>query len=229
MKKIILLVLIAFLLTGCDAVYQVEIKNGEIVETANFLAADSDNISFNSDSFSNPNAPKKSLDELIDDYYKQDYLAFYDASHDKDFYKKEKITYEGRKGVQLKYTYSFDDYYSSSLVQYCFDDVTVQKNGIYLIFDLKDSTKCFAQDVNQLLKSLRVQILAKDVIETNADSVSGDAYIWNLSINDPNKAIYLKARVRDSITLVDILGICIGSFIVSFLIVCKVLEKKYKK
>ena len=98
-----------------------------------------------------------------------------------------------------------------------------------MIFDLKDSTKCFAQDVNQLLKNLKVQILAKDVIESNADSVSGDDYIWNLSINDPNKEIYLKARVRDSITLVDILGICIGSFIVSFLVVCKVLEKKYKK
>ena len=145
------------------------------------------------------------------------------------FYQKKKITYEGRPGVEFNYTYSFLDYQYSSLIQYCFDNVNIENKGKYLILDLSDSDKCFTQDINRLLKTLRVQIQANDVVESNADSVSDNFYIWNLSSENPNKTIHLIVKVDDStfLTPITIIEICIGLAIVSFLIAYKLFDKKY--
>lgn len=239
MKKIIILILVVFLLTGCDAIYYAEIKDGTILEYTNFLIDDYDNkstgnISSEKDLFYDPMgvyANNKSVDELIDDYYQQDYLAFNNGNKTK-LYEKERISYEDRLGLQLKYSYSFSNFQKSSMINYCFDNVSVNKKGNYLIINLKDSYKCFNQDVytEYGLNTLDIKVIADNVFEHNADSVSDNVYTWSLSSNNTDKEIYLKAKVDDnSHSLIIIILICIICGIASFFVVYKLSTKAKKK
>lgn len=179
-------------------------------------------FSFDGEIFPNGNTTKTD-DELIDSYYQQDYLAYYSEKPEDAFYQKDKISYEDRLGMQLKYTYALDDYQYSSLIHYCFDTVLVENKNGYFTMQLKDNFKCFDQDVYQQLEQITVNIVADQVVANNADQTSQNVYTWNLSRDDVDKEIYLKAKVGNSISysFVSILLFFIVCGVISFVTVCK--------
>ena len=231
MKKKLLLLIIILFLTGCDATYYAEIKNGKVYESTNFYVSNLDSVENNADLFENPNGPSKSADELVEDYYNQDYLAYYNRSSSNQYYKKEKISYEDRNGVRLSYTYSLKDYQDSSLLHYCFDTVSVENQKGFYTIDLKDSEKCFTQDVYQLLDSVNIQIVSNEVIEHNADSVNGSIYTWVLTKDNPNQEIHFKIKADSSfLSSTEIVILIILVFgIISFIAVYKVMDYMDKK
>lgn len=214
MKKAIILILMIFLLSGCDAIYQAEITDDGIIESTYFLANENDTYSTNPDPIENPNGPStnSSIDEVIDAYYNQDYPAFDNDMSKKDNYQKDKISYEDRLGLSLKYTYSLADYGKSSLIHYCYEDIKIQKSKKYLIFDIKDNSKCFTQDIYEKLDSLTIKITSPDIVESNADSISGNTHTWILTKENNLKDIYIRKRLNGDkamLTLKTLLGICI--------------------
>lgn len=230
-NKIIILLILVLFLTGCDATYSVEIKNGKVFESTNFYGSDSDVFENNADTFVNPNGPGKTINELVDDYYQQDYLAFYNQPDRLEYYEKEMLSYEDKMGIQLRYTYSLDEYQYSSLVHYCFDTVSVDsKNGIYT-FQLQDSNKCFTQDVNQMLDTVTIQVTSNQIIEHNANQTNGSNYIWTLSKDSPNQIVYFKIKNvgNSAYFFVYIFMICIICGGISFSIVYILNMKKRRK
>ena len=233
MKKAVILLLMIFLLSGCDAIYQAEITDDGIIESSYFLANENDTYSTNPDPIENPNGPSKtpSIDEIIDAYYNQDYPAFDNDNSKKDYYQKDKISYEDRLGLNLKYTYSLADYGKSSLIHYCYDNVKIEKSKKYLIIDISDSSKCFTQDIYEQLDSLTIKITSPGIVESNADSISGNTYVWTLTKDDNLKDIYIRKKLNDD-KVMSSLKIFLGSCIcgcLSFAIVYNRTNKKKKK
>lgn len=234
MKKTIILLLMIFLLSGCDAIYQAEITDDGIIESSYFLASEKDTFSTNPDSVGNTNGSSQetTIDELVDAYYNQDYPAFYNDKSKNVNYQKDKISYEDRIGLNLKYTYSISDYGKSSLIHYCFDSVKIEQSKKYLVIDIKDSEKCFSQDIYEMLDSLTIRITSPDIVENNADSIQGDTYIWNLTKEDSSKEIYLRKKIGNGNNATTTLKVILGCLIcggLSFAIVYYEKTEKHRK
>lgn len=180
MKKKIILFLLIVLFTGCDAVYNIDIDNNSVKETADFLY---DNSAEN--------------EKIVNEYYKNNYMAFFDMDSLKDMmYKKKKINGRKKIGINLNYDYLANEYQNSSLLDQCYYKKSFIQNDDYIILYTEGGARCFYKDEDKLLDSLVININTKlKVLENNADEVKGNKYIWKLTEdNFTSKDIYIKIK-----------------------------------
>ncbi len=164
-KKVFILILFisVFSLTGCDAKYEMEIKNNKITE----------NISF---SVPNENSEKK-INELID---------YYGINADSAF--TQKLT-KGSNDTEVSLsgkTTKLDAYFDSSdsFINKCYNKVSFTlEDGMYYI-GTSQGFKCLTYDYMQLDKvSISIKTYHK-VYDNNADEVSNNVYTWNIDRNN---------------------------------------------
>lgn len=190
-KKLFLMFFILFF-TGCDVVYNIEIKDGIVKESTNFNIEESDNIVTNP-SLDGASEPEQTFDEFVANYYNEDYFAFYNKFSDDKLYTKKYL--EKDNVLKLSYSYNLSNYSDSSLLHSCFDKISIKDEAKSLTLSYEGSNGCFSQDSYGRFKNLTVNIKPDgNVIKSNADNVSGGIYTWKLSKKDGNRNIFMKIK-----------------------------------
>ena len=192
--RLIIILIFVFVLTGCKAIYNIDILNDKIVQTTNFYAEDSD-LDYYSDDI---NSPPSSFEELIDSYYIKDYRPFIYNFNNSSNYKKKKINDSNGQGIQLKYVYNYDNFKNSSLFDSTYESGPYINDKNFIIIDFDNLYESFFPDDVTNFNKLTVNIKTKlKVLENNADSVKGNVYTWNINRkNAGKKRIYIKIRKR---------------------------------
>lgn len=192
MKKKVLFIICLFLLTGCDVVYNLDVKDIDRIESIKFNLKESDNVPVNENVDGDVDYLSDNLKMLTDTYYNEDYNSLNNDSTDKYFYEKKR---NNDNSFSLNYIFNNNNYSFSNALNYCFENISVDDNEKYLIFDFKNSSVCFEQDIYDRLDKVTINIKTDyDVVSNNADEVNKNTYSWILSKKDIEKEIYIKMK-----------------------------------
>lgn len=188
MKKIIYLLLFTFVLTGCSAVYEVNILEDEILENL-YLREDNSVLSkYGSDLNS-------TLNSMVDYYFSVD------SSIEPQILisNKKDITsiYDNYASITLSKNYVDLNNYSKSLFgTYFFDTFVISKDG--------DNTVIYANklkydEIFRIVSEYKYKfdfdtlnikmVIPYKVVNNNADIVDGNTYTWVFNKNNYNKEV----------------------------------------
>lgn len=216
MKKIFGLLIILLLLTGCDVKYNIEFTDVSVKEDLKI-----NNLS---------NEEYKEFNNLFIpvDYEIDDYGVFKKKYEDIDYYNMRKFN----DSVNFSYTFDYNDFGNSTFLNHCYDKVTFSRDTHELILSTSDRFLCF--DSYDTLNSLEVVIKSDyKLLETNADYVDGNTYMWNITDSSKNILLRLDSNYESNYkakTFIEKLlnsnfVIFTGIFVVAF-IICYLLKKK---
>lgn len=179
--KLIILILIIFITSGCDVEYNLDIDSNIMNENITFLLDD--------------NSSNK---KLINDLSSRKQEAYYDIDTGSSKY--YKITTDNKSDEKdkllLKYNYDYKDttLQKSNAIGECFYNKSVIKDEKYITLNTSNGLTCIFRDGNRQIDNLTINIKTQlSVEENNADKVVGDTYTWNINDkNYSNKSIYMK-------------------------------------
>lgn len=179
MKKIILVLLMIFIATGCTATYDLEISPNGLKES---LTIDATDINENEymidypqnvyyDEFGNNEDPTKKVEGI----------EYYNSSI------KEK---NNLKSINYNYLFNIENFKRSSIVRntfstFIFKQYDHDKDGKndYMMISTTEDFNIFKS--NNELENVTINIKCHhEVISTNADEVDGNTYIWHLTPNN---------------------------------------------
>lgn len=197
MKKYLLLLFI-LLLTGCKATYNLNISDDKIIESSNFYRESSDPDYYVDEDGFKIEDELFNLNDMLDSYYNNDYYAFnYNFGSDA-FYTKRKIDDINGIGINLSYSYNYDNFQNSYLFSYCFSNDSFVNNDNYIVIDAKDFGAISLLDQSDQFDSLVINIKTNlKVVDNNADYVKGNVYSWTVDRSNINsKRIYIKIKKK---------------------------------
>ena len=178
MKRIILLIVILLIATGCTCEYNLKIDNNkyseEIIINAKTVS-EKDNFSNNWEIPINKDDYDIGLDTESDDI---DYSQIYNYR-------------TSRNSLIFNYDFNRSEYNNSTAVYNCYNKLTVSNQSGSTIISTSREVLCFDKYPN--LTDLTINITVdRPVKSNNADSVSGNTYTWNINRNNAsNKPINL--------------------------------------
>lgn len=183
MKKILLLIICLFCLTGCTLNYEINFGYTMIEEHIN--ATMDGNIyeiasSIDGDGFY--------LEKEIVEGNIPSIKGF------KDFYTRKIKVKNNTSVVDLDYIYKYDEYENSYLLTRCFEKTYVKNTDDYLYVSLGGNFKCFKEDDIQIKVSSMY-----DVVKHNANKVEDNYYIWDIKLaDDENKVeFYISKEITE--------------------------------
>lgn len=233
MKKIVILVGIVFLLSGCNITYNLEINNQEFKENIKI-------VENNKEAW---NLPLSVLTvEEFYEHYKDKPIPISVNSpivsesneklNDVQYYKKKNLTSEDSLGLSYKYDMTQSQFNDSFFIHYAYNRFLVGTVDDHIIISTGENFKLYEQYNNLDKVTVNIKTNHK-VIDNNADEINGDTYTWNITKrNASNKSIYLEIE-KDQ--LVDNEGnsflgvVIIIFFIIVGIIVVSILSYYYLK
>lgn len=172
MRRNILMILFVLLLSGCSANYNLTIDKNVFKEEL-FV----DGVSIND---------KKSL-VLPIEYDVDEYDVDEVKNGDEGFYK-YKI---GNNNFSLSYSFNNDNFSYSKLLNSCYKKVFAGYIDNYYMITTTGSFSCF--DNYSELDNVKVVIKSQyKLVNSNADSIEGFNYIWNIDRNNLDNGIFLQ-------------------------------------
>ena len=183
MKRIILLLVLMISLTGCEAVYNLDI-DGDSFKEELVLTTDKQT----NDVKKTINVALKANIPLNDEYYKPE-VNF--KQNDLKYYEISKIDTNNILGVRYNGAFSKDEYSSSTILKEHNPDFKLSEKGNVVSLMLGKRRNIF--DDYPELDKLTINIsLNNQVTGHNADGVSGTTYTWYLTReNYKTKGLYL--------------------------------------
>lgn len=183
MKKILLLIICLFCLTGCTLNYEINFGYTMIEEHIN--ATMDGNIyeiasSIDGDGFY--------LEKEIVEGNIPSIKGF------KDFYTRKIKVKNNSSVVDLDYIYKYDEYENSYLLTRCFEKTYVKNTDDYLYVSLGGNFKCFKEDDIQIKVSSMY-----DVVKHNANKVEDNYYIWDIKLSDDENKVefYISKEITE--------------------------------
>lgn len=183
MKKILLLIICLFCLTGCTLNYEINFGYTMIEEHIN--ATMDGNIyeiasSIDGDGFY--------LEKEIVEGNIPSIKGF------KDFYTRKIKVKNNSSVVDLDYIYKYDEYENSYLLTRCFEKTYVKNTDDYLYVSLGGNFKCFKEDDIQIKVSSMY-----DVVKHNANKVEDNYYIWDIKLADEENKVefYISKEITE--------------------------------
>ena len=171
MKKVLFIILIMFLMTGCTVDYELKFNSNRIVETIDGKVKKD---------IANDPANGTSVNMYYDFIY-NDNIALVDSD---DKYKKS-ISEEGDYiNFNLEYTYK-NNLDKSRLIRNCFENYDIKETKDYLYVKLSGAFGCLYDD--EVTVNVKTDYA---VMENNADKVKDNKYTWILTSED-NESIEL--------------------------------------
>ena len=188
MKKC-LLFLCLFLVTGCTAEYHLDIDEElNLKENVNIAAVNSDDI-----------VKLKEFNRIIpSDIEVDDFRAFNERIKGISYYDVKKN--DNNDLLSLEHKFDINSINNSYVVRSCYEYVTVmtRNDDKELLLSTSNKLLCFKQYDNLDEVKIIISSIYK-LKETNADSVDGHNYIWNVNKdNYSNKYIYLLLDVTET-------------------------------
>lgn len=193
MKKWILLVLIIFFATGCDATYNITINKATIVEELQIYEDNVDKWDYYNNLFS------VSFKDAIEDNLNYKLGVFFDEQLEDNvednpnytFYSPKKIDKKYRLGITYNYRFNVDNYNRAYFPKNCFDNIKVYSENGYITISTSKGFNCIENDIG--LSNLTINIKTKyEVEKSNADSKTGNVYSWKINnSNYSEKNIYI--------------------------------------
>lgn len=175
MKKIILLGLMMFVLTGCNVEYNLTINEDTIYESIDLLSETAEE-SYILSVYTKP--IEVSLDSPM-------HSESNEKLPDVEYYNTSKLLNNGLYQMNINYEHNFNDYKNSNIISNSVSVLKIEKSkGIY-IFNTGATLKVF--DNYKELNNLTIKIKLSDkfeLVSSNADEVINNEYIWNVSRND---------------------------------------------
>lgn len=170
-KRIIVLIIMLLLTTGCTCEYNLNIDGNTYKEEINILGTNSEEINnFNNDW-------KVPVDK--DEYNNISGEPGTEIKTNGDTY-----TYK-ISGNNLIFSYDFtrNRLNNSTAISNCYDKATVKSYENSIVISTNNKVSCF--DKYPTLTMVKVNITTdKNVTSNNADSVNGNTYTWNLTKNN---------------------------------------------
>lgn len=176
-KRIILLIMILLLTTGCTSEYNLTIDNNVYQEKVNINGITSDELSninrdwqipVDEDEYNNISGDSSSEIKITGDTYS------YNIS-----------------GNNLTFNYDFtrSTLNNSTAISICYDKATIASYEDSIVISTSSKVTCFNK--YPYLTSIKVNITTdKSVTSHNADSVNGKTYTWNITkANSTDKSI----------------------------------------
>ncbi len=225
--KTICLLFVLLVLTGCNAEYNLDISDNKIVESTNIYAEESDLDIIDEDGFAIDN-PFSNVDDFIDYNYSIDYRAFNYNFNNESNYEKAKINDSNGQGINLRYTYDFENFENSYFLNKYFSENSYTINDRFIIIDLNDFNGVYYLNSGNSLNNLAINIKTNlKVLENNADSVTDNIYTWVIDEDNVNeKSIYIKIKKNVNFTNFFIgFGIIVGLGLVITLLVFYIRKK----
>ena len=164
MKKITLLLITMFLLTGCTATYDINITKDTI----------NDKIIIQTDSTKVNNANKQTTDSFTQK------LGEWENGH--DFYKRELITTAEKTGYQYTYNFNYEEYDAMSQIRKCYKEFNLTyENNI----ELSTSNEFLCRNYYPQVKTYTINITSEyEITSSNADYVKNNTHTWKINANN---------------------------------------------
>lgn len=182
MKKIMLLLLLLLFITGCSANYDIEIYNDQVKESMSFINTDSStwdskvqyDLTYRELLSSSVNYPYPvSINANIDenDMIKIDGVEYYNNTLISDNY---------QLGQKLEYKkFTLDNFNESSIIRECYQYFNIIEEENSIILSTSTENLCFHK--YPLLDNITINLKTNHkVVNSNASSVNGYHYTWNI-------------------------------------------------
>lgn len=179
MKKIIFILSVLLLLTGCNAEYELNINKDNIKENLTLSA-------------------ENNAENLYIEQYNSNIKSFINNEDKNEYYNITKNLNNMNYRMNIDYNFKFSDYLESNIINSSLGSFTIDPNYNRISFSTGTNFKIF--DKYEYLNNLTVKINISNDFEIrdhNADSLVNNTLTWNISRADNhNKAI--------NFTIVDI-------------------------
>ena len=215
MKKTILIILLALILTGCDATYKVTIEEDKI----------NDDIKIYTNSSDVSNANQQTIDKFNN--------QIMDWERGYEHYKREMYTTDTVTGYEYTYDFTYEEYDAMSELRKCYDEFNFTYNSKEVSLNTSNEFLChtYYPDVKNLTITIKTDY---KVLTSNADSSKGNEYTWVVNSNNyKNKPITLKIDKTQKVKLdeeeknpIDIKMILVTILFVLLILVLIVNKKK---
>ena len=160
-KKILLILSIVFLLTGCDNVYNLTIEDDTIREEIISII------------------PDYAAEDADKEFIKEEHYPWIDNKTNK--YRKVVQKSGDNTIVSLSYDYSINEFKTSRVYNECFEKSIIKKEDGYLKFAFGGEFYCLYGD------SLEVNLRSNRTVENNnAESIDKDEGVYTWKINRKN-------------------------------------------
>ncbi|MBD8922271.1 hypothetical protein EGR52_02465 [bacterium] len=188
--KIIILLLISFIFSGCSVNYNLYIDDEKFVE--NFGVIAEENEQYSKDDY------MYKFNEEYPIYIDQEYKYYNPYEKDNDFTYYNKSYRESNNGYIFNYDteYSYKNLNRSRVLNTAFENFSFNYNSQEQYFYFSCNDFILNQDNN--FSSIKVTISFSeniDVISTNADTFENQKYCWNFSDN-VNDNIQLQYKIK---------------------------------
>lgn len=196
MKKIIILIVLITLLSGCTVEYNVTINDTNFSESTRIITDTSKN-------------PLEEYHEVtLQDYFDLNQNTYYEPVYFNsdtedypyieyqegvEYYEISPYKHENLQGINLNYNFQPSQYYRSSIIKKAYKEFNTQLNDD--IYSLRTSNKCVAFENYPLLETIVINVtIDYEIISSNADSINGNVHTWVITKdnyqNKPIRIIY---------------------------------------
>lgn len=233
--KYVLILLLIIIFTGCDAKYEIEIYNNEVIEDFSFLETNSsiwDSI-INNEVQENSESTESNVTYriLLEEESKIKTPAF--ISGDNLSLEKKLISKANSLGLKTNYDYSVLNYKDAFLPNSCFKYFNFLSNEETYVLSTSEGINCF-KDYDKLDNLDIVVTTNHKVKKTNADMIEKDSYIWKVNKeNADSTSLYIELYKDDFVfnyknrVVYTVLGIIGVAFLIFIVII--ILRKRAKR
>ena len=175
--KTLILIILSLFLSGCNAIYKLEIKDNEFRENIEISMNNSETSSI---SYFNNNSFYAIVDGASN-------IIPYNKKVDKD-----------SNDTKINFSYNYDkaNYKKASALKSCFSAYNIVSENDYYIISTSKGIKCATEENTVLLDDLTVLIKTNHLVEesnNNTESENKNEYIWKFNKDNYDKAeIYMK-------------------------------------
>lgn len=175
-KRLLIIITLVLFLTGCSCTYNLCIKDNTFSEEVIIVGDNNSEINSLNNKWQIPTN-------------KEEYNIGTDPSNKNIASKVYDYAFSNNR-VTFKNDFTANEFIYSSAVSKCYNKLTVSNYEDTLIISTSQKVTCF--DNNPPLNNVVINITVdRPVIKSNADSISGNTYTWNLSRSNSNKDINL--------------------------------------
>lgn len=227
MKKVVLAVISAFILTGCTAEYNLDLTESKPIEEMTITENNTNDTYFEY---------LKNYSEYVPAIYDSQDPDIIEYDPEKEYYEMSNLSTDNRVNLNLNHTFNNNSIKNSNIIKTCYENVELDNNDTNI--NIKTSRKFLCFDKYITLESVKINIKTdKKIVNHNADSVNNNTYTWIITPNNKDHKPIIMTSIDENSntsnesddlnTKLKIILITLGAFIVVIIGIIIYKTKKY--